>query len=110
MKKGATIELPDELIAVDIELRKIKERKKVVDANSRKLEKDVKALEAKFGTAIGENEAGRLSNGIIYNFPIVHRAAQEAVHYRQLKREDPKVDPLRGTNEKPGRRRRRKSG
>ena len=104
VKPGKIIDLPEELLAVDVELRKAQEKKSRVDANSRQLEKEVKALEAKLGTKIGENDGGRLPNGIIYSFSVVHRKAQEASHYRQLKRVDDKAKPLRGSNEKPGRR------
>jgi len=108
VKVGKIVDLPDELIEVDVALKKLKTKKSAFDADARKLEKQVKELEAKFGTVIGENDGGRLSNGIVYSFSVQHRAAQEAAHWRQLKRIEEKTQPLRGTNETPGKRYRRK--
>ncbi len=99
------IALPDELLDVERELLELKAYKHEFDAKSRAVSKPIEVLEAKFGEVIGEHEAGRFSNGVLYTLKVTHVAEQKARHYRALKRVVPKAD-IKGTQDRPARRRR----
>jgi predicted phage-related endonuclease len=101
------IDLPDEFFELDQELIQLKAQKHEFDAKSRAIKKPIEVLEAKFGAVIGEHEAGRFSNGILYTLKVTKVAPQEGHHYRALKRVIPKAE-IKGTRDAPARRRRRR--